>query len=198
MIRKEKLEELNDLIESLKVIKYEKLNIPNQFLTTEVYNCTLNNGKIIKREKLLKDNSSGDASVILPVTNEKNVILTVEPKVFTKRSVGVSVPAGYINNGEYPLQAILRELMEETGYTVKNIYELGSFYQDTGVSSAKIEYFLGLNAQKTGKTHFDESEFIETFECTYEEALSLIEMGYIEDVNAIIALERAKKYLKKI
>ncbi len=195
-MRKEKLEELNNLIESLKVIKYEKLNIESKFLSTEVYNCTLKSGEIIRREKILKNSSSGNSSVILPVTTEGNVILTVEPKVFTSESVGVSVPAGYLNEGEYYLHAALRELMEETGYEAQKIYELGSFYQDTGVSAAKIEYFLGLNAMKTGQTHFDKGEKVETFECTYEEALSLIEMGYIEDINAVVALERSKKYLR--
>ena len=54
-MRKEKLEELNNLIESLKVIKYEKLNIESKFLSTEVYNCTLKSGEIIRREKILKN-----------------------------------------------------------------------------------------------------------------------------------------------
>lgn len=197
MIRKEKLEKLQDLMESLRVIKFEKLNKPSEFISTEVYNCTLKNGETIKREKILKNGEKGNASVILPVTEEGNVILTVEPKVFTEKTVGLSVPAGYINQGEFPLHAAHRELMEETGYTVSDIYELGSFYQDTGISAAKIEYFLGLNAKKTGSTKFDKGEIIKTFICTYDEALSLIEMGYIQDINAIVALERSKKYLLK-
>lgn len=197
-MRKEKLEELNDIIESLRVIKFKKLNEKSKFLSTETYDCTLKNGQIIRREKILKNGERGNASVILPVTEERDVILTVEPKVFTEKTVGLSVPAGYINPGEYPLHAARRELMEETGYTVSDIYELGSFYQDTGISAAKIEYFLGLNAKKTGNTNFDKGEIIKTFICTYEEALSLIEMGYIQDINAIVALERSKKYLRKI
>ena len=196
-MRKEKLEELNSLIESLRVVKFQKLETESHFLSTKTYNCTLKNGETIKREKLLKNNENGNASVILPVTNEGNVILTVEPKVFTTRTVGVSVPAGYINPGEYPLHAARRELLEETGYEVSDIYELGSFYQDTGVSGALIEYFLGLNATKTGEPHFDKGEIVKTFECTYEEALSLVEMGLIEDINAVLILERAKKYMLK-
>ena len=197
-MRKEKLEELHDLLESLKVTKLQKLNTDPKFLSTEVYNCTLKNGMEITREKILKNKEKGNSSVILPVTPKGDVILTVEPKVFTERTVGISVPAGYLNEGEYPLHAAKRELMEETGYEAKDIYELGSFYQDTGISAAKIEYFLGLNAIKTGKTHFDKGEIVSTFECTYEEALNLIEMGYIEDINAIVALERSKKYLRSL
>ena len=196
-MRPEKLRELEDILESLKVIKMQKLNSSSKFLSTESYLCTLNSGQMIKKDKLLKNGENGDASVILPYTLDGNVVLSVEPKVFTKRSVGISVPAGYINRGEYSLHAAFRELMEETGYAVSDVYELGSFYQDTGVSGAKIDYFLGMGAYKSGKTNFDEGEIIKTFLCTYEEALYLIEMGYIEDINAIVAIERAKKYILK-
>ena len=198
MIRKEKLEELKDLINSYKLESIRELDGDCSFLSSKVYECKLRNGSVIKREKILKNNGTGSSSVILPVTTKGEVVLTVEPKVFTSETVGVSVPAGYINQEEYPLQAAKRELMEETGYSVSEMYDLGSFYQDTGASGALINYFLGLGACKIGDTDFDESEFVSTFMCDYEEALSLIEMGYIVDVNAIVVLERAKKYIRRV
>lgn len=196
MIRKEKLEELKTLINNYKLVKMQELNAKGTFLSTKVYECELKNKEIIRREKLLKNGGSGSASVILPVIDRDNVILTVEPKVFTKETVGVSVPAGYLNPKEFPIHAAKRELMEETGYCVNKIYDLGSFYQDTGVSAALINFFLGIGAVKNGETNFDHNEFVSTFICQFEEALDLIEMGYIVDTNAIIALERAKKYLR--
>lgn len=196
MIRKEKLEELKTLINNYKLVKMQELNAKGTFLSTKVYECELKNKEIIRREKLLKNGGSGSASVILPIIDRDNVILTVEPKVFTKETVGVSIPAGYLNPGEFPIHAAKRELMEETGYSVSKIYDLGSFYQDTGVSAALINFFLGIGTLKVGKTNFDHDEFVSTFICKYEEALDLIEMGYIVDTNAIITLERAKKYLR--
>ena len=53
-MRKEKLIELKSLIEELKVIKFEKQDIESKFIKSEVYDCTLNNGEIIRREKLIK------------------------------------------------------------------------------------------------------------------------------------------------
>ena len=46
-MRKEKLEELKQYIEELKTIKFNKTS--GTFLKSEGYNCTLNNGVIIKR-----------------------------------------------------------------------------------------------------------------------------------------------------
>ena len=38
-------------------------------------------------------------------------------------------PAGKIEKGEDPDEAIVREVQEETGYTVKNLKKLDSFWQ---------------------------------------------------------------------
>ena len=195
-MRKEKLEELKIYLEELKTIKAIKQDVEAKFLKTEVYDCYLNNSEVIRREKQIKGNNTGSAAVVLPVTKDNNVILTVEPRVFTKRTVGLGIPAGYIEPGEKGIDAAKRELLEETGYVVENIYPLGGFYQDMGVSSAYNELFLAKGCKKIADQNLDESEFIKYFSCTYEEALELIDLGYIEGCNAIMTLTRAKKYME--
>lgn len=195
-MRREKIEELNKIIEGLKVLKKEEINTDKKFISSKVFNCYLNNGEVIKREQLLKGGLEGSAALILPVLENGEVILTVEPRVFTKRTVGVGIPAGYIEQGEDPIEGAKRELLEETGYTSDEIISLGGFYQDMGVSAAYNRIFLALNASKTGETNFDPGEYVEIFKCTLDEALELIDLNYIEGCNAIITLNRAKKYLK--
>lgn len=194
-MRREKLEELKTLMEELKVIKHTKLDIESKFLKSEVYDCTLNNGENIRREKLIKGNNDGSAAVILPITKEKNVVLTVEPRVFTKRTVGIGIPAGYIEPKELGIDAAKRELLEETGYKAKNVFYLGGFYQDMGVSSAFNQIYLATDCEKVSEQNLDDGEFVRYFECTYEEALELIDMEYIQGSNAILALTKAKKYM---
>lgn len=58
--------------------------------------------------------------------------MVVEPRVFTAKTVSVSFPSGYLEEGESPYEAALRELKEETGYIPKYIKLLDSFYQDEG------------------------------------------------------------------
>lgn len=195
-MRKEKLEELKSYLEELKTIKFVKQDLDAKFLKTEVYDCYLNNGKIIRREKQIKGNNTGSASIVLPVTLDNNVILTVEPRVFTKRTVGLGIPAGYIEPGENGVDAARRELLEETGYVAEKFFPLGGFYQDMGVSSAYNELFLATGCQKMYDQYLDESEFIKYFSCTYDEALELIDLGYIEGCNAIMTLTRAKRYME--
>lgn len=195
-MRKEKLEELKQYIEELKVIKFSTLPVDGKFLKSRVYDCTLNNGETIRREKLLKGNMDGSAAVILPITKENNVVLTVEPRVFTKRTVGLSVPAGYIEQNELGIEAAVRELAEETGYVPGEIFSLGGFYQDEGISSAYNQLFIATNCEKKTEQNLDSGEFIKYFECTYDEALELMDNGYIEGCNAFITLTKAKQYLK--
>lgn len=194
-MRREKLEELKIIMEELKVIKHTKLDIEGKFLKSEVYDCTLNNGETIRREKMIKGNNDGSAAVILPITKEKNVVLTVEPRVFTKRTVGVGIPAGYIEPKELGIDAAKRELLEETGYKAKNVFYLGGFYQDMGVSSAFNQIYLATDCEKVSEQNLDDGEFVKYFECTYDEALELIDMEYIQGSNALLALTKAKKYM---
>ena len=170
-MRKEKLEELKSYIEELKTVKIQNSITEPKFIKIKRYDCLLNNDEIISREEIVKNNGTGSAVIILPVTKENNTVLVVEPRVFTTETVGVGLPAGYIENLENPIDSAKRELEEETGYVSNNLIELATFYQDEGCSRALNKSFLALDAEKLKNQKLDESEFIRYFECTFDEAL---------------------------
>ena len=169
----------------------------NRFLSIESYVCELNNGRTIKREKILKNNRDGSAVVIYPITEDGKIILAIEPRVFTKRTVGVGLPAGYIEEKEEPENAAKRELLEETGYTSDNLIHLGAFYQDQGCSSAFNHYFLALNCKKVSEQKLDESEIIKYILVDDEELEELLEKGFITGLNSGYLVEKVKNYRRK-
>lgn len=196
-MRKEKIEELESYIEELKTLRKDLVNKNPRFISIETYNCLLNNGIVIPREKIVKNKTDGSAALILPVTRENTTLLTVQPRVFTKRTIGISFPAGYIDKGEDSLTAAKRELLEETGYSSNNFKKLCSFYQDDGCSGAYNTGYLATNCVKTTTQHLDKDEFIRYFECSIEEVYEMLENGYIEDVGSQLLLEKARQYIKK-
>lgn len=197
-MEKVKLEELKNLIEEVRYVSMQEVNVKDKFINSIPYDVTLRNGMIIRREKLTKGGTDGSAAVILPIKYNGNILLTVEPRVFTASGVGVGLPAGYINPGETPVHAALRELKEETGCVCESTIDLGGFYQDMGCSGAYNRLFLGLDAKKVCEPHFDEGEVVKTFECSYSDALELIDLGYIEGCNALITISKAKKDISRI
>lgn len=197
-MRRKIIEELERLKEEYKVLSKKELKGATQgFLSVKTYQCILNNDNVINREKLLKGKRDGSAVVIVPLTEDKNTILVVQPRVFTNDTIGIEVPAGYIDPGETPEEAALRELREETGYVPEELIPLASYYQDQGISSAYNHAFLAVNCKKVYEQDLDESEYISYLECRFSEALELIDMGLINDANSIIALTKSKNILRR-
>lgn len=203
-MRKEKLEELERYLEELKVVGNVKRNPPflarffkKGFLSSDTYECKLNCGRIIVREKLLKGKKEGSAAIIFALTKTGEVLLNVEPRVFTSETVSLGFPAGYIEPNETAEEGARRELLEEHGYQAGEMILLDEFYQDEGCSSACNKIFLALNSSKVSDQHLDKDEIIRPFLCTYEEVLELNKMGYFTGANSKLAIERAKEYFKR-
>lgn len=186
-------QDLIDALNELRTICINKKN-SNKFLSIESYMCRLNNGKTITREKILKNGKDGSAVIIYPITEDGKTIIAVEPRVFTKTTVGTGLPAGYIEEGETPIEAAKRELLEETGYTSDNLIEVGSFYQDQGCSSAFNHYFIAFNCKKVSVQKLDGSEFIKYFLVDDNELNELLETGYITGLNSAYLIEKVKSY----
>ncbi len=194
-MRKEKLKELTTYLEELKTLQFRPIE-GSSFLTSETYECHLKCGRVIVREKLLKGKKEGSAAIIFALTKSGEVLLNIEPRVFTKETVLLGFPSGYIEPFEQPEEGARRELLEEHGYQAGKMILLDSFYQDEGCSSAYNHIFLATSCERVGSQKLDTDEIIHPFLCTYEETLELEELGYFKSANSKLTLERVKQYQK--
>lgn len=198
MIRKEKLEELKTIIETLRTVEIvpRKVEQEKKFLQSEVYSFKLNNRMIISREKLVKGKKDGSACIIVPILENGDVMIVIEPRVFTDLTVGIGFPAGYVEADEPVEVAALRELREETGLVPEKLIELDSYYQDEGCSSALNHIFLALDCKCQYDQELDPDEVVQYMTLRYDELFDLEKMGYMKGCNAKLALSKSKPYMK--
>ena len=196
-MRKEKLDELNSYIEEFKTKKLELVENKNKFLKIKTYKSYLEDGRELVRDKLIKGTGDGNAVIILPITTDNEVILTVQPRIFTKSTVGIALPAGYVEDKEKHIDGARRELEEETGYQSDELIEVCELYQDEGCGCAYNKGYLALNCKKIGKQKLDKDEYIKYFKCSIDELYELVDKKYILDGGSLLLIEKAKKYIEE-
>ena len=151
----------------------------------------LNGDRVIYREHV----KAGNASVILPITDDNKVIMIQEARTPIGKVI-LALPAGMIEEGEKAENAAIRELEEETGYLASNIEFLREYHSSVGYSDEKISLYLATNMKKT-KQRLDDEENINVIEVPLDELIEMIDKNEIITASTTIAVMHYLLYKKR-
>lgn len=97
------------------------------------------------------------------------------------------IPAGKLEVGEQPDEAIARELREEVGLLAEKIEPLASFYPTCGYSNEIIRLYVATGLTYVG-SHPDEDEFLEIKYFSIDELYQKCLSGEIDDGKTLVAV----------
>ena len=124
-------------------------------------------------------------SAVMMAVEEDRVLLVRQFRLPAGKSLW-EIPAGKVDEGETPLEAAKRELVEETGYHADNWKELIHYYPSPGYINERMTLYLATGLTAGEATPMDD-ERIEVKWFTREELRAMIQSNEIEDGKTVIA-----------
>ena len=132
-----------------------------------------------------------NGGAVIAALTEDNKLVMVRQYRKPADKVMLEVPAGKIDPGEKPLEAAVRELKEETGYTAEKVEFLTQFYPSVGYSEEVLYLYL-CTGLIPGETNFDENEAIDIEEVELDRLFKMAMSGEIDDAKTLIAILMVK------
>lgn len=152
----------------------------------------LENGQPSKREVV--DHPGG---VSVAALTDKNELIFVKQFRYPYSQVLLELPAGKLEPGEDPFQALKREQQEETGTTGKNYVSLGNVYPTPGYCGEIIRLWACRVAEETGTLRLDEDEFLAPLRIPLDKAVEMVLNNEIPDAKTQIGILKTAKLVEK-
>ena len=129
------------------------------------------------------------ASAAIAINEDKQMLLVKQWREPIK-NITLEIPAGLIDQTDAsPLDAIKRELNEETGYRAKYWEKVTEFYSSVGFCDEKLYIFYCDTLSKVeDKLPTDEDEFIDADWYSLDELKKMMSEGKIVDAKTIYAI----------
>ena len=156
----------------------------NRWLSIELDEVLLPNGDRYEYT-LIRRHTHGVA--VLAFDDQNRLLLEREYR-YPVNEVIWQLPGGLVDDGEEPLEAIQRELAEETGYIAESWEFLGEFWDNPALGDMRIYLFLAKGLHDHAQTHFDRAEFLTVEWRTWDWVKEAVRTGQIKERVLLSAL----------
>jgi ADP-ribose pyrophosphatase len=139
----------------------------------------------------------GDASAaIIALTPDWQMILSEQYRPGPDMNM-YELPGGVVDKNEDPKEAVVRELLEETGYKPGRVVFLGNVHKEAYLH-LKMHYYIGYDCVKVTEPRVEDTEYIEVKKLSIEDFFEVARHGETTDVPAaFLAYDLLRNIQKK-
>ena len=131
---------------------------------------------------------------IVALDDADNILLVKQFRKPVEKEL-LEIPAGGIDPGETPEDAVRREMREETGFLPQKVAKLGGFYSSPGFCTEYLHLYLATDLVSS-PLQAEDSESITLMRVPLNQITGLIASGAICDAKSIAGLLAFLEYQK--
>ncbi|HLC48869.1 MAG TPA: NUDIX hydrolase [Candidatus Andersenbacteria bacterium] len=136
------------------------------------------------------DNGTGVSVVAL---DKENNIYLVKEYFYVLSEYGIQTPSGGVDDGETPLQAAQKELLEETGLVASTWHELGMVNALTMIIRSPSYLFIAQEVEQKQEPE----EGIEVIKMPFIKAFEMVMKSEITHGPSCVAILKAKEFIRQ-
>lgn len=133
--------------------------------------------------------------VVIAIDDDANLLLVRQYRRAVDREL-LELPAGGIEPGEDPVDAVKREMAEETGYMPQTVIKLGGFYSAPGFCTEYLHFYLA-TALVAKQLYAEDTDEINVVPVSIDKAADMVMSHEICDSKSIAGILFYTEYLRR-